>query len=88
MDKMNIIGISRHRIQSDGSGIRTLIGFHGCPLRCKYCLNPQCFSKDGKLSVDFDYVSEEIYKDNFIIEFQTVELHSEEVSHCFILKIC
>ena len=54
MDKMDIIGISRHRIQSDGSGIRTLVGFHGCPLRCKYCLNSQCFSKDGKLTVDFD----------------------------------
>lgn len=63
MDKMDIIGINRYRIQSDGRGIRTLIGFHGCPLRCKYCLNPQCFSKDGKLTVDFDYVAEEVYKD-------------------------
>lgn len=63
MNKMDIIGISRHRIQSDGCGIRTLIGFHGCPLCCKYCLNPQCFSKDGKLAVDFDYVAEEVYKD-------------------------
>ena len=63
MDKMDIIGINRYRIQSDGRGIRTLIGFHGCPLRCKYCLNPQCFSKDEKLTVDFDYVAEEVYKD-------------------------
>lgn len=63
MDKMVIIGINRYRIQSDGRGIRTLIGFHGCSLRCKYCLNPQCFSKDGKLIVDFDYVAEEVYKD-------------------------
>lgn len=63
MDKMDIIGINRHRIQSDGCGIRTLIGFHDCPLRCKYCLNPQCFSKDRKLTVDFDYVAEEVYKD-------------------------
>lgn len=38
-----IIGISRHRIGVDGSGITTLVAFHGCPLRCKYCINPQCF---------------------------------------------
>lgn len=63
MDKIDIIGINRHRIQSDGRGIRTLIGFHGCPLHCKYCLNPQCFSKDEKLTVDFDYVAEKVYKD-------------------------
>ena len=24
-----------------------MVGFHGCPLRCKYCLNPQSTSKDG-----------------------------------------
>lgn len=56
MDKMDIIGINRYRIQSDGRGIRTLIGFHGCPLRCKYCLNPQCFSKDGMSTVDDNYI--------------------------------
>lgn len=37
-----IIGIKRHRISTDGHGVTTLIGFHGCPLLCKYCLNPQC----------------------------------------------
>ena len=36
------IGISRHRLATDGQGIRTLIAFHGCPLSCKYCLNPSC----------------------------------------------
>lgn len=37
-----IIGIKRHRISMDGHGVTTLVGFHGCPLQCKYCLNPQC----------------------------------------------
>lgn len=37
-----ILGIRRHRLLSDGSGVRTLIGFYGCPLYCKYCLNPEC----------------------------------------------
>lgn len=27
---------------TDGHGITSLIGFYGCPLRCQYCLNPQC----------------------------------------------
>ena len=38
-----IIGIVRHRIGTDGKGVSTLVGFSGCPLRCKYCINPQCF---------------------------------------------
>ena len=35
-----IIGISRHRIATDGEGVTTLVAFHGCTLRCQYCLNP------------------------------------------------
>ena len=27
---------------TDGKGITTLVAFMGCPLNCKYCLNPQC----------------------------------------------
>lgn len=30
---------------TDGKGISTLITFYGCPLNCKYCLNPQCKSE-------------------------------------------
>ncbi len=40
------IGISRHRIGTDGVGVTTLVGGRGCPLECKYCLNPQCKRKD------------------------------------------
>lgn len=39
-----IFGISRHRMTTDGDGVTTLVGFHGCPLSCAYCLNPQCES--------------------------------------------
>lgn len=42
-----IIGIRRHRLLTDGDGITTLVAFHGCPLHCAYCLNPQCNSKNG-----------------------------------------
>ncbi len=39
--RARIIGISRHRLSTDGEGVTTLVAFHGCPLRCMYCLNPQ-----------------------------------------------
>lgn len=42
-----LIGFSRHRIGVDGTGITTLVAFHGCPLDCKYCLNPQALSPKG-----------------------------------------
>jgi pyruvate formate lyase activating enzyme len=42
-----LIGIMRHRILTDGEGITTLVGFHQCTLRCKYCLNPQSLKTEG-----------------------------------------
>ena len=41
------IGINRHRLTTDGEGVTTLVGFHGCPLHCEYCLNAQCLQADG-----------------------------------------
>ena len=39
--RAKIIGVARHRLSTDGDGVTTLVAFHGCPLRCRYCLNPQ-----------------------------------------------
>lgn len=39
--KVPIIGIRRHCLFTDGEGVSTLVAFHGCPLCCRYCLNPQ-----------------------------------------------
>lgn len=44
-----IIGIRRHRLLTDGNGVTTLVAFHGCPLSCKYCINPQCHEPEGIL---------------------------------------
>lgn len=41
------IAINRHRLTTDGEGVTTLVGFHGCPLHCQYCLNAQCLQADG-----------------------------------------
>lgn len=54
------IGISRHRLTTDGKGVTTLVAFHGCPLRCKYCLNPQCFATEG---VWKQYDCEQLYEE-------------------------
>ena len=29
-------------MNTDGSGITTLVAFMGCPLKCRHCLNPKC----------------------------------------------
>lgn len=61
MGKANFfIGISRHRIGIDGVGVTTLAAFHGCPLRCKYCLNPSCNGPAEKSP--YRYTPEELYR--------------------------
>ncbi len=43
------IGVNRHRIGVDGEGVTTLAAFHGCPLRCHYCLNPSCLDANARV---------------------------------------
>jgi pyruvate formate lyase activating enzyme len=43
-----VVTFSRLRMQTDGKGITTLVCFHGCPLRCKWCINPFSFAPDTK----------------------------------------
>lgn len=57
--KIPVIDIERHRIGLDGPGVRTLIGLHGCPLRCCYCLNPHAW--DGSSEITY-YTPEELYQ--------------------------
>ena len=45
----SILGISRLRMGTDGHGITTLVAFNGCPLRCRYCLNPECLNTSKKV---------------------------------------
>ena len=46
-NRVPIIGVARHRLTVDGQGVTTLVAFHGCTLRCQYCLNAQCLWPDG-----------------------------------------
>lgn len=39
-----LYAVSRLRMMTDGNGVTSLIGSVGCPLRCKYCLNPESWN--------------------------------------------
>lgn len=56
--RARIIGISRHRLSTDGEGVTTLVAFHGCPLRCMYCLNPQSLGNADRYR---DYTPQSLY---------------------------
>ena len=55
-----IIGIARHRLSTDGDGVTTLVAFHGCPLHCRYCLNPQSLGDGGRFK---EYTPESLYRE-------------------------
>lgn len=48
MTKAPVITCARHRMGIDGQGVTTLVCFHGCPLRCKWCINPFSFAPDTR----------------------------------------
>lgn len=52
-----IMNVSRHRMGIDGAGITTLIGFYGCPLTCKYCINDHCHDAETSTA---EYTVEEL----------------------------
>ena len=64
-EKAKIIGIARHRLSTDGDGVTTLVAFYGCPLRCKYCLNPQSIGDGSRFR---EYTPEELYAETCIDE--------------------
>lgn len=63
--RAKIIGIVRHRLLTDGDGVTTLVAFHGCPLRCRYCLNPQSLGDDSEFC---EYSPEQLYVETRIDE--------------------
>lgn len=44
MEKIPVFAIERHRLTTDGEGVTTLVGAYGCPLQCRYCLNPHAWN--------------------------------------------
>ena len=58
MEAVPFIGIDRHRLGGDGVGVTTLAAFHGCPLRCRYCLNHRCLESPEGLRC---YTPQQLY---------------------------
>lgn len=54
-----IAAISRLRMMTDGKGITTLVCFHGCPLRCKWCINPFTWDPSSRKT---ELTPEELYE--------------------------
>lgn len=50
--KAVLFDIGRFR-STDGPGIRTILFFKGCPLRCRWCSNPFGLSPNPQLAVNF-----------------------------------
>lgn len=58
MEAVAFIGVDRHRLGVDGVGVTTLAAFHGCPLRCRYCLNHRCLEPPEGLQ---SYTPQQLY---------------------------
>lgn len=56
-----VFAIERHRLTTDGQGVTTLVGAYGCPLQCRYCLNPHAWNP-STLKVCKDMTPEQLYE--------------------------
>ena len=54
------IAVERFRISTDGAGITTLAAAYGCPLKCRYCLNPHSQRPGTKVR---EYTPMELYEE-------------------------
>ena len=61
--KSDIMSISRLRMGTDGEGITTLVGFYGCTLNCRYCINNQCHSDCVRASYSTEELLSVLSKD-------------------------
>lgn len=46
----------------DGPGIRFVVFFKGCPLRCQYCHNPDTWEMSGGREISVDEIVTNVYK--------------------------
>ena len=53
MKKAVIFDIQRYSVH-DGPGIRTVVFFKGCPLRCLWCQNPESWQRPAEIGFQLE----------------------------------
>ena len=59
-----LLGLSRHRMGTDGVGITTLAAAAGCPLHCRWCINKDLLSKAKAVDVTPEELFERVRVDD------------------------
>ena len=59
-----LLGLSRHRMGTDGVGITTLAAAAGCPLHCRWCINRDLLSKAKAVDVTPEELFERVRVDD------------------------
>lgn len=62
-NKLKVLKLSRHRLNRDGEGIRTLIGLAGCPLNCRYCINRALIHNQRAVDISIDQLVNRVLQD-------------------------
>lgn len=62
----------------DGPGIRFVVFFQGCPLRCVYCHNPDSWEKDGGTEITAEELASQILRYKSFIKNGGVTLSGGE----------
>lgn len=64
-----VFAINRLRVGTDGEGITTLVAIHGCPLRCKYCINKMVWDPNTPIrQFSLQELYEEVKIDNLYFQ--------------------
>ena len=84
--RATVFDIQRFSIH-DGPGIRTTIFFKGCPLRCRWCQNPESH-KPGtevafyKENCAFCFACKDVCPENAIVESEGVRIDFDRCNSC------
>ena len=64
MNTFKILVLDRHRMNTDGKVVTTLVVLSGCPLKCEYCINKRLLT-----DVKSDIVTPEELLNMIIIDY-------------------